>query len=373
VRIASLDDAAGLALAGNRELNAMRLKAANSAKAAKESGWWEDPELDMDLMRIVNPSAHPFLGGASLAFTIPLSGVPAREAAAADAYAEAEAAEIRAAERDLAVEARRTFLKLSALRARAARLKAYARDPRIVRALAQVDRLRAAGEISATERAGLSRTIHAREHAALDTEREIAATEINLLRLLGLRPDTRLQITYTLPAPPPRAPAAPDVRALIRHPRVDAARARLNGTEAALDAEIRRQYPELTLGPAAANEEGLDRLGLVAGLTLPLWNRNRRPIAEAEGARDNARRSAVDIWRALVCDAAAARAALTTLLAHPPAPPSDRADADRLADAGELTPLDYLNVREEILAAHLAELDWQGAVHLALAELERFN
>jgi outer membrane protein TolC len=163
------------------------------------------------------------------------------------------------------------------------------------------------------------------------------------------------------------------VRALIRHPRVDAARARLNGTEAALDAEIRRQYPELTLGPAAANEEGLDRLGLVAGLTLPLWNRNRRPIAEAEGARDNARRSAVDIWRALICDAAAARAALTTLLAHPPAPPSDRADADRLADAGELTPLDYLNVREEILAAHLAELDWQGAVHLALAELERFN
>ncbi|MBQ5794406.1 MAG: hypothetical protein IIW14_00250, partial [Kiritimatiellae bacterium] len=48
VRIASLDDAVTLALIGNRELNALRLKSANSAKAAKESGWWEDPELDFD-------------------------------------------------------------------------------------------------------------------------------------------------------------------------------------------------------------------------------------------------------------------------------------------------------------------------------------
>ena len=74
VGISSLEDAATLALVGNRELNAMRLKAAGSAKVAKESGWWEDPELDFDFMRIVNPSAHPFLGGASLAFSVPLSG-----------------------------------------------------------------------------------------------------------------------------------------------------------------------------------------------------------------------------------------------------------------------------------------------------------
>ena len=79
VRISSVEDAAELALVGNRALNAMRLKAGASAKVAKETGWWEDPELDFDLMRIVNPSDNPFLGGGSIAFTIPLSGALALE------------------------------------------------------------------------------------------------------------------------------------------------------------------------------------------------------------------------------------------------------------------------------------------------------
>ena len=74
IRISSLEDAAELALVGNRELNAMRLKAGGSAKVAKATGWWEDPELDFDFVRIVNPSDNPFLGGGSIAFTIPLSG-----------------------------------------------------------------------------------------------------------------------------------------------------------------------------------------------------------------------------------------------------------------------------------------------------------
>ena len=89
IHISSVEDAAELALVGNRELNAMRLKAGGSAKVAKETGWWEDPELDFDLMRIVNPSDNPFLGGGSIAFTIPLSGALALDEKAAEAYAEA--------------------------------------------------------------------------------------------------------------------------------------------------------------------------------------------------------------------------------------------------------------------------------------------
>ena len=116
IRISSLEDAAELALVGNRELNAMRLKAGGSAKVAKETGWWEDPELDFDLMRIVNPSDHPFLGGGSIAFTIPLSGALALDEKAAEAYAAADAADIRAAESDVAAEARKAAVRLNALR-----------------------------------------------------------------------------------------------------------------------------------------------------------------------------------------------------------------------------------------------------------------
>ncbi|MBQ3098748.1 MAG: TolC family protein [Kiritimatiellae bacterium] len=373
VRIASLDDAVTLALIGNRELNAMRLKSANSAKAAKESGWWEDPELDFDLMRIVNPSEHPFLGGASIAFTIPLSGAPAIAAKADELYAQADIAEIKAAERDTGAEARHAAIRLAALRRRAALLSEHDSDERIVRARENVGKLHEAGEVSASELAGVQRQKHIRHHALMETEREIAETEIAFLRILGLRPGTKIVLTLPLRDRPSMPSDADDPLELVRHPKVEAALARLGGTEKSLEAEIRRQYPDLKLGPAYANEEGLDRFGLIAGASIPLWNRNRKGIAEAEGRRDEARLAAIDAWRALVCDAATARVHLSNLLMHPPVPANEREQADRLADAGELTPLDYLAVREQIFDLRLDELNWRRDVALAAAELERFK
>jgi len=373
VRLASAEDAAALALVGNREINTLRLSAANSAAVAKESGWWEDPELDFDLMRILGPSEHPFLGGASLAFTVPLSGALAREAKAAELYAEAEAASVRAAELELAADARLAAIRLAALRERASILAAHDADARIVRARGHVDRLHEAGEVSASARAGVSRALHARRHAQMDATREAADAEIEMLRLLGLRPGTRIVLDFACAPPSGILPAPVDVLSLVRHPKVESARLKLDGKEAALDAEIRRQYPDLKFGPAYANEEGLDRLGIVAGATLPLWNRNRKGIAEAKGARDEARLAAVDTWCALVCDASAAHARLANLLSHPSVPASERREADMLADAGELAPPDYLAVREEILDQKLSEADWRRDVALAAAEMKRFE
>ena len=373
VRIASLDDAVTLALIGNRELNALRLKSANSAKAAKESGWWEDPELDFDLMRIINPSEHPFLGGASIAFTIPLSGATAIAAKADELYAQADIAEIKAAERDTGAEARHAAIRLAALRRRAALLSEHDSDERIVRARENVGKLHEAGEVSASELAGVQRQKHIRHHALMETEREIAETEIAFLRILGLRPGTKISLTLPLRDRPSMPSDADDPLELVQHPKVEAALARLGGTEKSLEAEIRRQYPDLKLGPAYANEEGLDRFGLIAGISIPLWNRNRKGIAEAEGARDEARRAAIDAWCSLVCDAATARVHLSNLLMHPPVPANEREQTDKLADAGELTPLDYLAVREQIFDLRLDELNWRRDVALAAAELQRFK
>ena len=373
VRIASLDDAVTLALIGNRELNALRLKSANSAKAAKESGWWEDPELDFDLMRIINPSEHPFLGGASIAFTIPLSGATAIAAKADELYAQADIAEIKAAERDTGAEVRHAAIRLAALRRRAALLSEHDSDERIVRARENVGKLHEAGEVSASELAGVQRQKHIRHHALMETEREIAETEIAFLRILGLRPGTKISLTLPLRVRPSMPSDADDPLELVRHPKVEAALTRLGGTEKSLEAEIRRQYPDLKLGPAYANEEGLDRFGLIAGASIPLWNRNRKGIAEAEGTRDEARLAAIDMWRSLVCDAATARVHLSNLLMHPPIPANEREQTDKLADAGELTPLDYLAVREQIFDLRLDELNWRRDVALAAAELQRFK
>ena len=46
----TLEDVARLALVGNPELNALRLKRAASEKVAAQTGWWEDPEIGGDLL-----------------------------------------------------------------------------------------------------------------------------------------------------------------------------------------------------------------------------------------------------------------------------------------------------------------------------------
>ena len=320
-----------------------------------------------------NPSEHPFLGGASIAFTIPLSGATAIAAKADELYAQADIAEIKAAERDTGAEVRHAAIRLAALRRRAALLSEHDSDERIVRARENVGKLHEAGEVSASELAGVQRQKHIRHHALMETEREIAETEIAFLRILGLRPGTKIVLTLPLRVRPSMPSDADDPLELVRHPKVEAALARLGGTEKSLEAEIRRQYPDLKLGPAYANEEGLDRFGLIAGASIPLWNRNRKGIAEAEGTRDEARRAAIDMWRSLVCDAATARVHLSNLLMHPPIPANEREQTDKLADAGELTPLDYLAVREQIFDLRLDELNWRRDVALAAAELQRFK
>ena len=158
----------------------------------------------------------------------------------------------------------------------------------------------------------------------------------------------------------------------MKHPRVQEKILRLNGSEAKLKAEIRRQYPDLKIGPAFSQEDGDNRAGLALGIDLPLWNRNRKGIAEAEGARDAARLDAIEVWRDLVREASAARAQLANLLDHPPAPGSDREQAENLADAGELGSLDYLAVREELFDLDLEEAAWRAEVCGAYEALARY-
>lgn len=58
--------------------------------------------------------------------------------------------------------------------------------------------------------------------------------------------------------------------------------------DAALRLEIAKQYPDLTLGPGYTYEEGNNFLTLGLSVTLPIFNRNQGPIAEAEARRREA-------------------------------------------------------------------------------------
>jgi cobalt-zinc-cadmium efflux system outer membrane protein len=59
-------------------------------------------------------------------------------------------------------------------------------------------------------------------------------------------------------------------------------------SQAALQLEIARQFPDVHLGPGYEFDQGTDKWGLGLFVELPLLNRNEGPIAEAEARRQEA-------------------------------------------------------------------------------------
>lgn len=72
---------------------------------------------------------------------------------------------------------------------------------------------------------------------------------------------------------------------LAEHPALARLRAAHTVAEAALRREVSRQYPNLSLGFAEEREQGVDRLSLPLGITLPLFDRNQVAIAAAQQRR----------------------------------------------------------------------------------------
>ena len=169
----------------------------------------------------------------------------------------------------------------------------------------------------------------------------------------------------------------PDPLALVGHPEVQAALAQWEASEADLRTEIRRQYPDLELGPAFDREEGENKLGLTLGLRLPLWNRNRAAIATAEGNREVARQACIAAWQEVVRQAASAAERLALLQAAAPVgAPARDADFAALYAAGERTELELLERADDTLAQALAEIDRRAEIlelTLTLAQLRALS
>ncbi|MBO7207454.1 MAG: hypothetical protein J6W10_07555, partial [Kiritimatiellae bacterium] len=95
--------------------------------------------------------------------------------------------------------------------------------------------------------------------------------------------------------------------------------------------------------------------------------------AEAEANRNEARLSAINIWKSLALESNAAFVKAEKLLNHPPAPVGESKYADRLLEAGEMTPIDYLSTRDEILKQSLDEISWHASIATSITELSKYT
>ena len=335
----SIGDALLRAIAFSPELNAVRLAHAKSAAKADASGYWDDPSLDLDVLRVLKEPKNPWTYGGSVSLTIPVTGIPGLERKAAEAYAAADRWEIIAAEDETIIEAANlahTSLSLKRLTdflVNDRRSESYRSARDVSRRLAE------SGELTKTEYLQQNVAENELDQALFELRKERIETESKLRRLTGIPPGCVL-LWNDEDVLPVLTTNEVDYLDFVRAPEVQAALARYEGKETELKKEIRRQYPELSIGPAYTREDGFDKVGFTVGLSLPFWNRNRQGIAEAKGARDESRHAAIIAWRDAVqryVDAQMALAAVGDWSVE-----SSRAYVEELYEAGEITAGEYV-------------------------------
>jgi outer membrane protein TolC len=122
-------------------------------------------------------------------------------------------------------------------------------------------------------------------------EERVSRAETSLAAGIGVPTAGLMGINFAWPAFS-QAPAANFTAARIQQDavlnRLDIRRALADyaTSEAVLRLQIARQYPDFNLGPDYAFEEGAHLFSVVLGLSLPVFNRNQGPIAEAKARRE---------------------------------------------------------------------------------------
>ena len=340
----SLGEARAVALYFNPELRRVRLQAQVPLMGARESGYWDDPEFEVEVLRILNrgkgnryklqrPSIEgmsgtgleiappqvgrvegdrvekPWILGVGLSLTIPLSGRLAVEK-------EKAWAEYGVAWREIAVQEWQTLKTLnnkwfewSATREEITLTREYLQQ--LEKILETAKKLSASGELKPVD-ARVFAIEKAFKQAELYKLKENEESQrLDILAMLGLEPHAPFELGPDLSVVCTSVPEENRRQLLLEnHPLLATAEANYQAAEHDLHLEIRKQYPDLTIGPAYGWETGQSRLGLGFGFPLPLWNRNRQAIAEATAARDVSRNYAELTWERVLAELSQAEISL---------------------------------------------------------------
>jgi outer membrane protein, heavy metal efflux system len=166
-------------------------------------------------------------------------------------------------------------------------------------------------------------------------------------------------------------------QALLNRPDILSALAEYDASQAALQLEIAKQYPDVHLNPGYEFDQGDNKWSLGLSVTLPVFNQNKGPIAEAAAKRAEAAASFTALQAKVVGDIERAVAAYRVMLLK-----NKDADmieenlkkqekrAQAMLDAGEISRSDLAALRLQLSAAALARLDTLAKSQQALQQLE---
>ena len=150
------------------------------------------------------------------------------------------------------------------------------------------------GEVSRPD-IDLARTDLSKARLAVrSTEGRVAETRSTLAAAVGLPTQSLDNVTLSwseFEYPPNEETVSPDKvqrAGLLNRLDVRRALAEYSAIETTLRLEIAKQYPDIHLAPGYEFAEGANSFPIILDLTLPILDRNRGPIAEAEAQRKEA-------------------------------------------------------------------------------------
>ncbi len=217
--------------------------------------------------------------------------------------------------------------------------------------------------------------------SALEAQRQRAEVKAQLADALGLTIAAigDIELDQTLAAE--MAPVVPSVdarrEALTGRSDVLAALADYAASQAALQLEIAKQYPDVHLGPGYEFDQGDNKYFLGLGLTLPIFNQNQGAIAEAQARRVEAavRFTALqakvigEVDRAvLVYEAARQKFEAARELTIDVQ--TQRKATQAAFDAGDISKLELIGVQLELQTNEQASLEATLKAHQALLAIE---
>ena len=239
----------------------------------------------------------------------------------------------------------------------------------------------AVGNASALD-VSLARVPQIRLQADLSDARRVAAeSRARLAEAIGvpLRGIETLSVQYPLsPEAAPRPTSEDARRGALQH-RADilSSLAAYEASQANLQVEIARQYPDLHLGSGYQWDQGENKWNLALSLELPIFNRNQGPIAEAQARRKEAAAQLLALQAKVV--GGIDRATAAQLATHEQFAESERvreALRDRLKlvearlAAGGADQLEFQTAKTELSASELTLLDAEVKGAQAAGQLE---
>ena len=238
-----------------------------------------------------------------------------------------------------------------------------------------------AGEISRFQMSQARLMLNTLRLSLLDAQRQQTDARVRLATALGLPASAldgaRLGLDVFRLAPSDLPDAAARRQALTNRADVLSALSDYEASQATLQIEIAKQYPDIHLGPGYQMDQNSNKWTLLFGATLPVFNRNQGRIGEAEARRQlaGAQVEAVQARALGAIDRALAvyRAALAKVtVAEQIIGELQTAEqtAQRQLTAGEISQLDLGIVQVELAGRELARLEALAQAQQALGDIE---